>query len=78
MSTRIIPVDDFDLVIFGATGDLSQRKLFPALFHRDEQGQIRRCLHHRHLPPGHDHEDFRAFAAEAIDNYVEGFECAAS
>jgi Glucose-6-phosphate dehydrogenase, NAD binding domain len=35
MTTRIIPVDDFDLVIFGATGDLAQRKLLPALFHRD-------------------------------------------
>jgi glucose-6-phosphate 1-dehydrogenase len=40
MTTRIIPVDDFDLVIFGATGDLAQRKLLPALFHRDEQGQL--------------------------------------
>ena len=40
MTTRIIPVDDFDLVIFGATGDLAQRKLLPALFHRDEHGQI--------------------------------------
>ena len=40
MTTRIIPVDPFDLVVFGATGDLAQRKLLPALFHRDEQGQI--------------------------------------
>ncbi|HLF21363.1 MAG TPA: glucose-6-phosphate dehydrogenase [Aestuariivirga sp.] len=40
MTTRIIPVDVFDLVVFGATGDLAQRKLLPALFHRDDQGQI--------------------------------------
>lgn len=40
MSHRIIPVDPFDLVIFGATGDLSKRKLLPALFHRDLDGQI--------------------------------------
>ena len=40
MTPRIIPVDLFDLVVFGATGDLSQRKLLPALFHRDLQGQI--------------------------------------
>ena len=40
MTTRIIPVEDFDLVIFGATGDLAGRKLLPALFHRDEHGQI--------------------------------------
>jgi glucose-6-phosphate 1-dehydrogenase len=40
MTARTIPVDLFDLVIFGATGDLAQRKLLPGLFHRDEQGQI--------------------------------------
>jgi glucose-6-phosphate 1-dehydrogenase len=72
MTTRIIPVDDFDLVIFGATGDLAQRKLLPALFHRDEQGQI---------PPGAciigtsrramSHDEFRAFAAKAIDSHAK-------
>jgi glucose-6-phosphate 1-dehydrogenase len=40
MTTRIIPVDVFDLVVFGATGDLARRKLLPALFHRDAAGQI--------------------------------------
>ncbi len=40
MSTRIILVELFDLVVFGATGDLSRRKLLPALFHRDLAGQI--------------------------------------
>jgi glucose-6-phosphate 1-dehydrogenase len=30
----------FDLVIFGATGDLSLRKLVPALYHRDVAGQL--------------------------------------
>lgn len=34
------PVPSFDIVIFGATGDLSQRKLIPALFHRWRDGQI--------------------------------------
>ncbi|MAP95613.1 MAG: glucose-6-phosphate dehydrogenase [Ponticaulis sp.] len=36
---QFVPVDPFDLIIFGGTGDLSQRKLLPALFHRylDEQ-----------------------------------------
>ncbi len=34
MVSRIIPVDIFDLVIFGATGDLAMRKIFPALYHR--------------------------------------------
>ncbi len=35
-----VPVDPFDLVIFGGTGDLSRRKLLPALFHRWMDGQI--------------------------------------
>lgn len=34
MATTIIPVADFDMVVFGATGDLTLRKLLPALYHR--------------------------------------------
>jgi len=34
------PVDPFDLVIFGGTGDLALRKLLPALFRRFCDGQI--------------------------------------
>jgi glucose-6-phosphate 1-dehydrogenase len=37
---QFIPVDPFDIVIFGATGDLSRRKLLPALFHRWLDKQI--------------------------------------
>ena len=33
-------IDDFDYVVFGGTGDLARRKLLPALYHRDEAGQI--------------------------------------
>jgi len=36
-----LPVDPFDLVIFGGTGDLAVRKLLPALFHRFVDGQIK-------------------------------------
>jgi glucose-6-phosphate 1-dehydrogenase len=71
MTPRIIPVELFDLVVFGATGDLSQRKLLPALFHRDLQGQI---------PPGSriigcsrrslTNDDFIAFAKKAIEDHV--------
>ncbi|MGI9368778.1 MAG: glucose-6-phosphate dehydrogenase [Ruegeria sp.] len=39
MVSRIIPVDPFDLVIFGGTGDLAQRKILPALFRRYCAGQ---------------------------------------
>ncbi|WP_395623449.1 glucose-6-phosphate dehydrogenase [Sphingomonas daechungensis] len=37
---QIIPVAPFDYVVFGGTGDLATRKLLPALFHRDIDGQI--------------------------------------
>lgn len=40
MVSRVIPVEDFDLVIFGATGDLAHRKIFPGLFRRFVAGQI--------------------------------------
>lgn len=40
MTRQIIPVDPFDYVIFGGTGDLAQRKLLPALYHRDRDGQL--------------------------------------
>ena len=37
---KIIPVDAFDCVVFGATGDLTLRKLLPALYYRFRDGQI--------------------------------------
>ena len=37
---QLVPVDVFDLIIFGGTGDLALRKLLPALYHRDRDGQI--------------------------------------
>jgi glucose-6-phosphate 1-dehydrogenase len=37
---KLIPVDPFDLIIFGGTGDLAMRKLLPALYHRDRDGQV--------------------------------------
>ena len=40
MVSRVIPVEDFDLVIFGATGDLAQRKIIPAMFRRFVGGQM--------------------------------------
>ena len=37
---EFIPVQPFQLVIFGGTGDLSRRKLLPALYHRFLDDQI--------------------------------------
>lgn len=40
MTNQIIKVDPFDYVIFGGGGDLAERKLLPALYYRDKDGQI--------------------------------------
>jgi glucose-6-phosphate 1-dehydrogenase len=71
MVARVIAVDPFDLVIFGATGDLSGRKLIPGMYFRDIAGQIpadarvigasRRRL---------SRDAFREFARDAIEAHV--------
>ena len=40
MVSRVIPVQAFDLVIFGGTGDLARRKILPSLFRRFASGQM--------------------------------------
>ena len=76
MVSRVIPVDPFDLVVFGATGDLARRKILPALFRRYCSGQ---------MPPGArvigaartamDSDAFRAMAAQAIRDHGGGRGC---
>ncbi|MGV6800897.1 MAG: glucose-6-phosphate dehydrogenase [bacterium] len=39
-SARLVPVTPFELIVFGAAGDLSLRKLIPSLFHRWRDRQI--------------------------------------
>ena len=55
-----------DLVIFGGTGDLSTRKLLPALFqlHRHQlAGRV-----HRIIATGRGEMDTATFRTEAIEN----------
>ena len=40
VTAKTVPVETFDLVIFGGTGDLALRKLLPGLFRRYADGQI--------------------------------------
>jgi glucose-6-phosphate 1-dehydrogenase len=71
LTIRIVPVEVFDIVVFGATGDLAQRKLIPALFHRDEQGQLSagtRIIGSSRRPMTD--EEFRKFALTAIEQHV--------
>ena len=35
-----VPVEPFEIIVFGGTGDLARRKLIPSLYHRFCDGQI--------------------------------------
>ena len=70
---EFIPVAPFDLVIFGATGDLSQRKLLPALYHRWLDGQLpttSRIIGSARTDM--DIKSFRALAKKACQKASEG------
>ncbi|KJS26559.1 MAG: glucose-6-phosphate dehydrogenase [Hyphomonadaceae bacterium BRH_c29] len=65
---KFIPVDPFDIVIFGGTGDLSRRKLLPALFHRWLDGQIpENCTIVGTARSELDDKGYRAMAREACE-----------
>jgi len=71
MVARIIPVEPFDLVIFGATGDLARRKILPALFRRMVDGQMPDAA--RVIGAARsdlDDTGFRALAAEALREHA--------
>ncbi|ADZ69885.1 glucose-6-phosphate dehydrogenase [Polymorphum gilvum] len=78
MAVRVIEVDEFDLVVFGGTGDLAHRKLLPALYHRDLD---------RQLPAGarivvtarrrYADADYRDWAAAALGEHVADLDEAA-
>src|SRR6185312_13801008 len=40
MTSQTIPVEPFDFIVFGGTGDLAERKLLPALYQRQLAGQF--------------------------------------
>lgn len=63
MTSVVIPVEEFDLVIFGGTGDLSMRKLLPGLYRRDADGQIPE--HSRIIGLARTVQDTEAFREEA-------------
>ncbi|MGR3759370.1 glucose-6-phosphate dehydrogenase [Roseobacteraceae bacterium NS-SX3] len=73
MVSRVIPVDAFDLVIFGGTGDLARRKILPALFRRYCAGQMpddaRIIGAARRAMP---HSEYRALVAEAVQKEASG------
>ena len=71
MTSQIIPVDPFDFVIFGGTGDLSERKLLPALYHRQVGQQFSEPT--RIIGASRSKmtdEEFREFARAALKQHV--------
>lgn len=71
MVSRVIPVDAFDLVIFGGTGDLAKRKILPGLYRRFWAGQV--PAESRIIGAARadlDDAGFRKLVAEAIDEFV--------
>ncbi|WP_225027359.1 glucose-6-phosphate dehydrogenase [Xinfangfangia pollutisoli] len=71
MVVRVIPVDPFDLVIFGGTGDLARRKIFPGLYRRFQAGQIPAEARIIGAARGeHDDDEFRGMIAESIAEFV--------
>lgn len=72
MTSKIIPVKPFDYVLFGGTGDLAERKLLPALYHRDHDGQVPKearfvAISRSKLST----KDYRKFAHDALKARVE-------
>ncbi len=72
MSSQIIPVEPFDYVVFGGTGDLAERKLLPALYHRQLDGQFTDPT--RIIGASRSaltHEEYRKFADAALKEYLK-------
>lgn len=71
MTSQIIPVDPFDYVVFGGTGDLSERKLIPALYRRTADGQIVGGSRIIGAARGEmSSEEFREFARKALKEHL--------
>jgi glucose-6-phosphate 1-dehydrogenase len=70
MVARVIPVDPFDLVIFGGSGDLARRKILPGLFRRFCDGQLTRDSKIVGAARGDmKQSEYREFVSQAIDEF---------
>jgi len=71
MTRQIIPVKPFDYVIFGGTGDLAKRKLLPALYQRDRDGQLPEASRLIGASrSAHSKEEYQALAREALETHI--------
>ncbi|ENS77670.1 glucose-6-phosphate dehydrogenase [Brucella melitensis] len=72
MTSQTIPVDPFDCIVFGGTGDLAERKLIPALYQRQRAGQLSdptRIIGASRSQMTDD--EYRTFAGNAIKEHVK-------
>ncbi len=72
MTSQIIPVEPFDFVMFGATGDLAERKLLPALYRRQKAGQFSEPT--RIIGASRSKlsdQEFQQFARKALSEFVK-------
>ena len=75
MTSQIIPVDPFDYVVFGGTGDLAERKLLPALYHRQIAGQLSEPTRIIGASRSEmDHDAYRQFARDALKEHLKSGE----
>ncbi len=75
MTSQIIPVEPFDFIAFGGTGDLAERKLLPALYQRQRAGQFQEPT--RIIGTSRakmTHKEYREFAKKAISDHVKANE----
>jgi len=71
MVSKIIPIPPFDCIVFGGAGDLAERKLFPALYHRQCTGQFSEPT--RIIGTSRSEmtdDEYRKFARQAIEKHV--------
>ncbi|MFK8032284.1 MAG: glucose-6-phosphate dehydrogenase [Gammaproteobacteria bacterium] len=68
---KFVPVDPFDLVIFGGTGDLAMRKLLPSLYHRHKDAQFSPESRIIAASRGELSQDgFKTLVREALETYL--------
>lgn len=75
MTSQTIPVEPFDCIVFGGSGDLAERKLIPALYQRQRAGQLSnptRIIGASRSAMSDD--EYKIFAEKAIRTHVKAEE----
>lgn len=70
--TALAPPEPHVVVLFGATGDLSRRKLLPGLFHLDRAGHLSDCRIVGTSPEEMTNAGFRRLARESCESFGRG------